>query len=40
MRDKVILKALLISFGVTFVSLVAVALYVIITALTHIKPVA
>jgi flagellar biosynthesis protein FliQ len=36
MRDKVILKALLISFGVTFVSLVAVVLYVIITALTHI----
>jgi len=36
MREKVILTALLISFGVTFVSLVAVVLYVIITALTHI----
>jgi hypothetical protein len=35
MRDKIILKALLISCGVTFVSLVAVVLYVIITALTH-----
>jgi len=37
MRDKVSLKALLISFGVTFVSLVAVMLYVVITALTHIS---
>lgn len=36
MRDKVVFKALLISLGVTFVSLVAVMLYVIITASTQI----
>lgn len=34
-RGKVIFKALLISLGVTFVSLAAVALYVVVTALTH-----